>query len=108
MKVLIIGPFPPPITGNSLVNKLVFKHFPILYPIIKMDKINNSYPVLKEDLGRFSFRSFFYFPQYLKILKVFNTDKIYGNWDYFLWCFKICTIYLFCKTFKKGSDNSHS
>jgi len=78
MKVLIIGPFPPPITGNSLVNKLVFKHFPILYPIIKMDKINNSYPVLKEDLGRFSFKKlFFYFSQYLKILKVFNADKIY-------------------------------
>ena len=78
MKVLIIGPFPPPITGNSLINKLVFKHLPILYPVITMDKINNSYPVLKEDLGRFSFKKiFFYFSQYLKILKVFNADKIY-------------------------------
>ena len=78
MKILIIGPFPPPITGNSLVNSLVAQHLPQHYPEIEIDKINNAFPVLKEDLGQFSIRKvFFYLIQYLKIFKIINADKIY-------------------------------
>ena len=78
LKLLLIGPFPPPVTGNSLVNKLVVENLPKFYPDIEINKINNSFPVLKEDLGRFSFKKFiFYLTQYLKIFKIINADKIY-------------------------------
>ena len=78
MRVLLIGPFPPPVTGNSLVNKLVADNLPKFSLDIEVNKINNSYPVLKEDLGRFSFKKlFFYSIQYLKIFKIVNADKIY-------------------------------
>jgi glycosyltransferase involved in cell wall biosynthesis len=78
MKILIIGPFPPPITGNSLVNKLVAEHLPILYSDVEVDKIDNAFPVLKEDIGHFSIRKvFFYLKQYLMITKIIKADKIY-------------------------------
>tara|TARA_B100001758_G_C18371602_1_gene591720 strand:- start:365 stop:1453 length:1089 start_codon:yes stop_codon:yes gene_type:complete len=77
-KVLIIGPFPPPITGNSLVNKLVAEHLPRLYSDVKIDKIDNAFPVLKEDIGHFSIsKVFFYLKRYLMIFKIINADKIY-------------------------------
>lgn len=78
MRVLSIGPFPPPITGNSLVNKLVAEHLPILYADVEVDKIDNAFPVLKEDIGHFSIRKvFFYLKQYLMITKIIKADKIY-------------------------------
>jgi glycosyltransferase involved in cell wall biosynthesis len=78
LRVLLIGPFPPPITGNSLVNKLVTEHLPRLYSDIEIDKIDNGFPVLKEDIGHFSIsKVFFYLKRYLMISKIINADKIY-------------------------------
>ena len=77
MKILIIGPFPPPVTGNSLVNKLVAENLPKFYADIEINKINNAFPVLKEDLGQFSIRKvFFYLIQYLKIFSYLQSKNI--------------------------------
>jgi len=78
LKILLIGPFPPPITGNSLVNDLIVKHLPKYHPEIIIDTIDNSFPVLKEDIGHFSVKKvIFYLRQFGMISKIIYADKIY-------------------------------
>lgn len=78
MKLLLIGPLPPPITGNSLANKILVEKLPIYYPNIKVDFINTSYQEFKEDIGKFSLRKVFvYMKQYKEIYKIFTSDKVY-------------------------------
>ncbi len=76
-KVLIIGPFPDPITGVSLANKVV-KEALDENPNFNSDFINTSYTKFDEKLGTFSFKKlFFYLIFNIKLYKVFINDVIY-------------------------------
>jgi len=78
MRILIIGPFPEPITGNSLANQVVFENLPKYQSNVIVDKINTSYSSFKEDLGRLSLvKVLYYLKQYVGIVKVFSCDKLY-------------------------------
>lgn len=77
IKIIIIGPFPNPISGVSIANKNV-------YMLLKENeqfitgKINTTYPKFDENLGKFSFKKmFFYLKLNFKILKILKADKIY-------------------------------
>ncbi len=55
MKLLMIGPFPPPVTGVSLANKVIFEELSKGEYPVTVRKINTGMAVLKEDVGKFSF-----------------------------------------------------
>lgn len=76
MKILIIGPFSPPITGVSFANDTLFDG--LKKRNINVDYINFSYPTLKEDIGVFSLKkTLYYLRLYLYIYKVFFNKTIY-------------------------------
>jgi len=78
MRILIIGPFPEPITGNSLANQVVFENLPKHHSNVSVDKINTSYFSFKEDLGRLSLvKVLYYLKQYVGVIKIFSCDKLY-------------------------------
>ena len=78
MKVLIIGPFPQPVTGNSLANQVVFENLALRKENITVDNVNTSFSSFKEDLGELSVEKVWhYIKQYIGIFKVFNSDKLY-------------------------------
>ena len=78
MRTLIIGPFPEPITGNSLANQVVFENLPKYQSNVSVDKINTSYSSFKEDLGRLNLvKVLYYLKQYVGIIKIFSCDKLY-------------------------------
>ncbi len=103
MKILLIGPLPPPITGNSLVNRIITEKFIDYFPDIVVDKIDNSFTVLKEDIGRFSFvKVFSYLKRYLMLYKIINAEKIYISIGItFLGVLKYLPFILFAKIFQK-------
>ena len=76
-KILIIGPFPEPISGVSLANKVVKEvlensnDFQIL-------EINTSYPIFEDAIGRFSFKKLIFFLKInFKFTMIFNSDIVY-------------------------------
>lgn len=76
-RVLIIGPFPDPITGVTLANKVV-KEALDESPYFKSDFINTSFTEFDEKPGTFSLKKlFFYLIINVKIYKVFVNDVIY-------------------------------
>lgn len=78
MNVLVIGPFPEPITGNSLANQIVFENLYKHYSNVNVDRINTSYSSLKEDLGTFSLKKVIhYIKQYIGVVKILRCDKLY-------------------------------
>ena len=82
MRILIIGPFPKPITGNSLANQVVFENLPKCQSNISVDKINTSYSSLEENLGRLSLvKVMYYLKQYVGIIKIFNCDNVNDNFS---------------------------
>lgn len=77
MKILLIGPISPPVTGCSVVNDLIVEKlnqevgFSVKY-------INRAYPEFNEAIGEFSFKKvFFYVSQYFQSVKIFKTDITY-------------------------------
>ncbi len=73
----MIGPFPDPISGVSLANKVV-KEVLDSKTFFKTQKINTSYHTFEENIGKISFKKlFFYLAINLKIYKVFNNQIIY-------------------------------
>ena len=56
-KVLIIGPFPPPITGNGLSNKVVYDGAKEKEDLIA-DKISTSSKILMKALEAFLLKRF--------------------------------------------------
>ena len=76
-KVLIIGPFPNPISGVSIANKVVEE---ILNADLNftVENLNTSYPIFDEQIGEFSIQKFFF---YLRInssfFKVLKNNIIY-------------------------------
>lgn len=74
---MLIGPFPDPISGVSIANKVV-KELLSNELNFSVGTINTSNPNFDEDLGKFSFKKFFF---YLKLnlffFKIFKYDVIY-------------------------------
>ena len=76
-KILITGPFPKPISGVSLANKIVKEAVDKsndLHPIV----INTSLPFFEEAIGKFTIKKFlFYLSLNLKSFKIFKVKKVY-------------------------------
>ena len=103
MKIVIIGPFPNPITGNSLANQVVFENLPRYYPEVYIEKIDTSFSSFKEDLGGISIvKVWYYMKQYISITKILNCDKLYyTSGQTFFGVLKYLPYLLFAKLLKK-------
>lgn len=76
-KILLIGPFPKPISGVSLANKVV-KEILDKQPKFKVNIINTSLPFFNEKVGSFSLRKLMFFLKInISVLKVFSNNVIY-------------------------------
>jgi glycosyltransferase involved in cell wall biosynthesis len=77
MKILIIGPFPPPIDGCSNANKVLLKN--IKSRNITCEAINTNTSIITKDQGStFSFKKAFLFVKnYLEAYKIFRCDVVY-------------------------------
>ncbi|MBT8273430.1 MAG: glycosyltransferase family 4 protein [Bacteroidia bacterium] len=76
-RLLLIGPFPEPITGNSLSNKIVFEGFNGK-PDFKVKRVNTSLNFFDENVGSFSFRKLIQSIKHnLQCYKVVFTDIVY-------------------------------
>lgn len=76
-KVLIIGPFPKPISGVSLANQVV-KQVLEKSGDFSIDSINTSYNVFEDAIGTFSFKKFFFFLKMnFSVFKILRNDIIY-------------------------------
>ena len=76
-KILIIGPFPDPISGVSLANKIVKK---VLGEsnLFATDYVNSAYPLFENEIGVFSIKKLIFFLKInFKIFKIFKTDIVY-------------------------------
>lgn len=76
-KVLIIGPFPEPISGVSLANQVV-KEVLEKSDEFAIDSINTSYNIFEDAVGSFSIKKFIFFLKInFSIFKIFKNDTIY-------------------------------
>ena len=77
MKLLLIGPCPPPITGNSIINDAIIHNFSQYHPDIKVDFINVGTPTVENRFGKFNLKKLFiYLSQYRSMHKIFFADVI--------------------------------
>ena len=77
ISILLIGPFPGPLSGVSIANQVVRE---VLSDDsqFEVDLINTSYSRFDEEIGKFSFKKiFFYLAFYLNIFKIFKHKIIY-------------------------------
>ena len=75
--ILMIGPFPEPVSGVSLANQVV-KNILSEDSYFEVDFINTSYSKFDEQLGQFTFKKFFfYLSQNFKLVKIFSNKIIY-------------------------------
>jgi glycosyltransferase involved in cell wall biosynthesis len=76
-RILLIGPFPKPISGVALANKVV-KEILDKSDDFKADCINTSYPVFEDTVGVFSIKKvLFFLGLNIKAFKIFKNDIIY-------------------------------
>ncbi|WP_088324538.1 glycosyltransferase family 4 protein [Polaribacter tangerinus] len=76
-KVLIIGPFPNPISGVSLANKVV-KEILEHSGEFNTSIVNTSYPFFEDSVGSFSVRKLLFFLRLnLEIFKIFKSSIVY-------------------------------
>ena len=77
MKIIIIGPFPPPIDGCSNANKVLLKN--ILLRNISCSFINTNTNIITKDQGsRFSIKkALLFLKNYLEMYKIFGADTVY-------------------------------
>jgi glycosyltransferase involved in cell wall biosynthesis len=76
-RVLLIGPQPEPITGNSLANQIVLEYLS-RYTDVELNIINTSYSKLDEKIGKFSLKKVYhYVKQYKQVWKILYVDKLY-------------------------------
>jgi glycosyltransferase involved in cell wall biosynthesis len=77
IKVLVLGPFPLPITGVSLANQVVVEQLE-QHPDYKVDVVNTSFSSFDEKLGSVSFKKImFYLKFQVFFLKVWRNDILY-------------------------------
>ena len=76
MKILMIGPFPLPITGVSLANQVLFNGLEkVNVSVKKIDSEFNN--VINSEHGKISFKKFKIIKAYLNVYKILNTDLVY-------------------------------
>jgi len=76
-KLLVVGPFPLPITGVSLGTQIVNDEF-VKNSSYRVQKVNTSYSKFDEKIGELSLhKALFYLRLQVYFLKVFNNDIIY-------------------------------
>lgn len=76
-KILIIGPFPDPISGVSLANQIVNQVL-VTSSSFKTSKINTSYPYFEDSVGSFSLKKVLFFLKLnIQAFKILNNDIIY-------------------------------
>lgn len=76
-KVLLIGPFPKPISGVSLSNKKI-KDIISNESKYSLDIINTSFPEFEEQIGVFSLKKFFFFLKLnFNAFKIITSKKVY-------------------------------
>ena len=102
MNIILIGPFPPPMTGVSIANKTVCEYLPDAgnYSIKIID---TNISQLKEDIGRFSLKKVFYFSkQYLLLYKILMADKVYMTIGQTFWgVMKYLPFFVMSKVFRR-------
>ena len=77
IKILIIGPFPEPITGNSIANKVAYEGLSGK-PGIKASKINTSTSFFDERVGFFSIQKLLNSIRFnLQAYKIISSDVVY-------------------------------
>jgi glycosyltransferase involved in cell wall biosynthesis len=78
MKILIIGPFPNPINGCSIANKILLQQLR-LKKDLSVEFINtNTINISSEKVGQFSIKKAFYFLKFYKnIFRIFQSDLVY-------------------------------
>ena len=77
ISILLIGPFPEPLSGVSIANQVVNE---VLSEDsqFEVDLINTSYSIFDEEIGKFSFKkAFFYLTLNLNIFKIFKHKIIH-------------------------------
>jgi glycosyltransferase involved in cell wall biosynthesis len=73
--ILLVGPFPKPVTGLSLANEILYKG---LSYHSKVDFIDMSYFKFEEDVGKFNFyKMMYFFILNLKAFNIYNYDSVY-------------------------------
>ncbi len=76
-KIIFIGPFSVPITGNSIVNDTIFEKL-AQNPSYEVKKINTSYPEFNEENGKISFsKILFYVSTNFHIYKQIGVHIVY-------------------------------
>lgn len=76
-RILLIGPFPKPISGVALANKVVKKTLDKKNDF-EASTINTSLPFFEESIGSFSIKKlFFNLGLNFKAIKIFSADKVY-------------------------------
>lgn len=76
-KVLIIGPFPNPISGVALANEVV-KDVLDKSEEFTTETIDTSYPIFQDAVGSFSFKKFIFFLQInYRVIKIIKNDIVY-------------------------------
>lgn len=76
-KIVFIGPFSIPVTGNSIVNDTIFEKLN-QSSSFQIKKINTSYPEFNEEAGTFSFSKFlFYLSTNFQSYKLVGAHIIY-------------------------------
>ena len=100
-KVLIIGPFSPPITGVSFANDTLIKGLKGYN--LTVDFIDYSYPTLSEDIGKLSLKKIlYYFKLYFYAYKIPKSNTIYMTpGQTFFGVLKYYPFILISKIFKK-------
>ncbi len=74
-KILLIGPIPPPVTGESRINNLIIEKLPEYF-----EYINTSTPNFDEKIGKFNFQKLWLnLKNYLRLYKIIQTDMVYAT-----------------------------
>ncbi len=99
--MLLIGPLPPPITGISLANKVVYENFPKYFPYIKVQYIDTSIPIFENKITKFQKIKTSLF-MYKNLYKLFYVDKVYITpGQTFAGVLRYAPFILLAKVFKK-------
>ena len=97
MKILIIGPAPPPINGCSYANQVIATR--LMKMGVEVELINTSSTTLSSKQGRFSVSKFADFVRnYINFTKVFGAQVVYMTpGQTFLGLVKYAPFMILCK-----------
>jgi len=77
MKILLIGPFPNPVTGVAIANETLFNNY-VKHTDNEIIKINTNYDINKENIGKFNISKVINsIKVYKELYKIKKVDKVY-------------------------------